>query len=220
MPSPQTRRPLPRLGRHALATLTMILGSALVFGFLVAMNAYSTPPQPQDKEAGTAFSVKKPPKKKKRKRLRPKPRRSTRTRSARPAPPNLAAGLSSVSLNMPDFALGDTGQGTQELLGNSNKRLVMDERSVDEPPKALNRVAPSAYPEQARKKGIEGFVKMNVLIGTDGNVQRVKVLEAQPAGVFDPVAIATIRRWRFEPAVYQAEHVRVWATQTMRFKLN
>lgn len=208
------------LQRHMLSAVTMAAGSAVVFAFLVVMNSFSTPPPKVEKQASANFEVQKQPKKKK----KPKPRKARPQKAAKPRPtaaptPVLAGGLASVSLDLPGFDPGNLGEGADDLLGNSNKEMVMDEKSVDEPPRAISRVAPSQYPEAARKQGITGYVKMNLLIGTSGEVERVKVLEASPAGVFDQVALETIRRWRFEPAVYQAEHVRVWATQTIRFEL-
>ena len=61
---------------------------------------------------------------------------------------------------------------------------------------------------------------LSVLIGPTGQVERVKVLEAQPAGVFDDVAAAGVQTWKFEPATYRGENVRVWATQRVRFDLS
>ena len=210
-----------RLRRHLLAAVAMVLGSGAVFFFLVAMNAYTEPPKDKAQKVIADFSVEKPPPKKKERKPRPqRQRRTAQAQSPRAPTPNLAGGLSSVSLELPGFDMGTAAADTQGLLGDVKKDVVMDERSVDEPPRAVSRVAPDSYPEKARKQGVEGFVKMSLLIGESGDVERVKVLEAQPAGVFDDVAVATIRRWRFEPAIYQAQHVRVWATQTMRFELN
>lgn len=207
--------------RHLMAALAMLVGSSAVFGFLMAMNAYSTPPPPPEKKAAAEFKVeKKKEKKKKKNRPKPKPKRTARASAPRPSAPNIGSGMSSVDISMPGFDMGTATGDTQALLGDVKKNVVMDENSVDEPPKAITRVAPDQYPQKAREKGIEGFVKMNLLIGETGDVERVKVLQAEPPGVFDDVALATIRRWRFEPAVYQAQHVRVWATQTMRFQLN
>lgn len=210
-----------RLQRHLWSALAMLLGAALVFGFILAMNTYTSPPKGKDKTAETSFDVKPKPKRKPRRvKPKPKPKKTAQTK-APPAPtPVLAGGLASVSLDLPGFDSNSLGAGADDLLGASQKDMVMDEGSVDEPPRAISRVAPSEYPQAARKQGITGYVKMNLLIGTGGEVERVKVLEASPPGVFDQVALETIRRWRFEPAVYQAEHVRVWATQTIRFQLD
>lgn len=206
--------------RHLLSAVVTAFGSATVFGFLVAMNSFSSPPPKQEKEVATNFEVKAPPKRK-RPRRRPKPKAKPKAKPrAQAAPtPVLAGGLASVTLEMPGFDTASLGAGAEDLLGNSNKEMVMDENSVDDPPRAVSRVAPDGYPAAARKAGITGYVKMNLLIGTSGDVERVKVLEASPPDIFNQVALDTIRRWRFEPAVYQGEHVRTWATQTIRFEL-
>jgi protein TonB len=207
--------------RHLVAAGSMLLGSALVLGFIVLMNEYTNPPPKQEKDATANFNVekrkKKPPK---RPKPKPKPRR-TRTDAPKRAPaPNLSSSISDVAIDMPGFDGSQLGALSEEILGQTSKKMVMDENSVDEPPKPVSRVAPDEYPPKARKAGISGFVTMNLLIGTSGEVERVKVLDAKPVGVFEDVAVATIRRWRFEPAIYQTEHVRVWAKQTMRFRLN
>jgi protein TonB len=51
-------------------------------------------------------------------------------------------------------------------------------------------------------------------------VEKVKVLESQPAGVFDEVAVSGVQTWKFEPASYKGENVRVWAKQRVRFDLS
>jgi protein TonB len=50
-------------------------------------------------------------------------------------------------------------------------------------------------------------------------VEKVKVLESSPPGVFDDVAAQGVQGWKFEPASYKGEAVRVWATQKVRFDL-
>lgn len=208
--------------RHLVAFLGMALGSAGVFGFVLVMNSYTSPPPAKEQTEAVAFKVEKKPKKKKR-RQRPKPKRQRPQRSApKAAPtPNLASGISSVAIDLPGFDSSQFGSVSDSIIGQSNnKNMVMDENSVDTPPKPLSRVAPSEYPPKARREGITGYVTMNLLIGTGGDVERVKVLDAKPSGVFESVAVSTIRQWRFAPAEYQSEFVKVWAKQTMRFELN
>ena len=45
------------------------------------------------------------------------------------------------------------------------------------------------------------------------------MLETSPPGVFDDVAAQGVQGWKFEPASYKGEAVRVWATQKVRFDL-
>ena len=95
----------------------------------------------------------------------------------------------------------------------------MTEDTVDVPPNARYR-APMDYPSNARKKSIEGFVVLNMLVGTEGQVEQVKVLEAEPQGVFDQVAMNSAEEWQFEAASYQGKKVKVWVRQRIAFNLN
>jgi protein TonB len=75
------------------------------------------------------------------------------------------------------------------------------------------------YPQRLRDKGIEGHVTMSVLVNATGGVERVKIIESKPPGVFDDVAQQAIRGWRFQPGTYEGEAVKVWVRQTFRFEL-
>jgi len=76
------------------------------------------------------------------------------------------------------------------------------------------------HKDKAHKDDVELSKSNILLIGPTGNVEKVKVIEAQPAGVFDDVATAGVQTWKFEPASYRGENVRVWATQRVRFDLS
>jgi protein TonB len=104
------------------------------------------------------------------------------------------------------------------LLGDVGKDVVMTGESVDVAPKPAQRSA-MEYPKAARKNGITGFVLMNLLISKEGQVEKIKVLQSEPAGVFDEAAEAGVRGWTFTPAQYQGEPVKVWAKQKIRFDL-
>ncbi len=97
--------------------------------------------------------------------------------------------------------------------------MVMTDETVDTPPQATRQVA-MQYPADAKRKGVEGYVTLSLLIDDQGQVQRVRVLESQPAGTFDQSAIDAVRQWNFEPAKYKGQSVRVWARQTIRFNLD
>jgi protein TonB len=79
---------------------------------------------------------------------------------------------------------------------------------------------PLEYPAAAAKKRIKGYVVVNLLIGKDGSVELAKVIASNPAGVFDQAALRGVRGWRFAPAKYKGNPVKVWAKQKVRFDLN
>jgi len=66
----------------------------------------------------------------------------------------------------------------------------------DAPPKAISTPDPP-YPEEARKKGIEGKVPLRIVIDAKGKVSEVKALSGPEELV--PAAVATVKMWQFEP---------------------
>lgn len=68
------------------------------------------------------------------------------------------------------------------------------------PPRLIERVAPE-YPAIARQRRIEGWVELEYVVGADGRVIDVRVLDSHPTRVFEAAAERALRRWRFEPAV-------------------
>jgi TonB family protein len=56
------------------------------------------------------------------------------------------------------------------------------------------------YPREALKAGIGGKVTLILDIAADGHVTAARVEHAEPQGVFDAVALATVTKWRFNAA--------------------
>ena len=200
--------------RKLLPVISMCLGLAGVFWCIFAMNQPVPPPTPKKTKTMVKFAVKqkKPPKKSKPKKVRKK---RTAQRNAPPAPV-LQSGLSGPSFDLPQFGMGDLTNELREELAKSAKAQVFTADSVDTPPKASKQVAPTV-PMVARRKALTGFVKVRYLISEDGRVERIKVLESEPKGVFDSGVIAALDQWTYEPAGYRGEPVRVSVVKTFRF---
>lgn len=68
--------------------------------------------------------------------------------------------------------------------------------------RSLQLVSGSAvvYPAAARAAGIEGYVVVRYDVDADGRTVNARVVEAEPADVFDAAALATVASWRFRPA--------------------
>ncbi len=204
--------------KHAIAMASMVLGSSLVFCTVVLINKYADDPMDQNqiKTAKIDYQKKEKPKpkevvEKKQPPKKPQPRRA-------PAPIDGLSSLSGLDLGLPGFNADDLGDLSGDLLGGSDN-VVMTDDSVDDPPRPTAQGA-MAYPPRAKAKGIEGYVLLSVLISPTGDVERIKVLEASPSGVFEDVAVAGVKSWKFEPASYNGESVRVWARQRVRFDLS
>jgi protein TonB len=199
--------------------LSMVLGSALVFATVVLINKFAEGPKGREEinVAKIDFEKKEKPKANKqvRKQEQPKPR----PRRQAPAPlTGLDSSLAGLDLGLEGLDASDFGNLSGDLLGGADE-VVMTDDSVDEPPRPTLQ-NPMMYPPRAKANGIEGYVLMSVLISPTGEVERVKVLESFPSGIFDDTAVAGVRSWKFEPASYQGESVRVWAKQRVRFDLS
>jgi TonB family protein len=69
---------------------------------------------------------------------------------------------------------------------------------VMQPPEAT-RIVPARYPKQAKKAKIEGRVMVQAMIGADGTVSDLKVVESVPG--LDAAALAAVEQWTFDPAL-------------------
>lgn len=206
--------------RRFIAFGTMIAGCAGVFGLLFLMNELNQPPKKDAAKESKEFHVKKQPKKKKPQPKKQETKAKKVARTARAAPmPNISSAMSGMSFDLPQF---DTGElvGTDKLLGGneSNRKLVMTGDSVDVLPTPRTRKSPE-YPAKARERGIEGHVVLKIKVNERGEVEQVRVVESEPMGVFDMVAVNAINDWTFDPAKYQGEPVAVSVSQRIPFRL-
>jgi TonB family protein len=82
--------------------------------------------------------------------------------------------------------------------------------------KRVRMVSP-AYPDAARKRGIEGWVELAFTVQTNGSVDQVEVRNASPADVFDDAAVRAVRQWRFEPVLRAGEKIEQRAMVRLKF---
>ena len=207
------------LSRHVMALGSMALGTLAVLGLVVAMNSAVEPPKADLVKAATEFAVdKQPPKKQK----APKPKKTKRVKSAsapRAPLPDLGTAVGGVDFDLPGVAGVDLGNVDESLLSDANRNSAMTADAVDDPPKPRHRVQPN-YPDRARERGIEGYVTLKLKVSAGGDVASVRVVKASPKGVFEQVAMASIRQWQFDPGMYEGQPVETWVNQTVRFRLN
>ncbi len=76
--------------------------------------------------------------------------------------------------------------------------------SYNRPIQLISFSGPS-YPEAARQRKVEGFVIVRYDVTVDGVVQNVRVVAAEPAGIFDEAALATLRTWRYKAPILDGE---------------
>lgn len=90
---------------------------------------------------------------------------------------------------------------------------------LDQPLTAFSRMPPT-YPMRAKRRGIEGWVKVRFVVDKDGKVEDVTILEQEPKGVFDKAVRGCVSRWRFEPGTVGGTKVKTVAETTIRFELD
>ncbi len=96
--------------------------------------------------------------------------------------------------------------------------FVFNAADLDQPPQPAVRVPP-AYPYKAKQLGVIGAVKVKMLVLADGSVDQVRVLDAQPAGMFEDSVLKTLPSWRYTPGRVKGKPVTSWVVTTIRFDL-
>ncbi|MGC1617823.1 MAG: energy transducer TonB [Candidatus Acidiferrum sp.] len=77
---------------------------------------------------------------------------------------------------------------------------------------------PPVYPDLARRASIEGVVKLQVKVKTDGSIEVQKVLEGEP--VLADAAIEAVKKWRATPASINGTRVETISTISFNFLLH
>lgn len=76
------------------------------------------------------------------------------------------------------------------------------------------------YPPRALRRGVEGFVKVEIHIDVDGSVKSARVLDSQPPRLFDRSALRAVRQWQFRPTMRNGKAIEQISLQTIDFKLD
>ena len=83
-------------------------------------------------------------------------------------------------------------------------------------PKLIHRVEP-VYPEEAKRIGLQGIVRLAVTIDEEGLVREIKVLDGPPL-LIDP-AINAVKQWRYSPTLLNGAPVPVETTVMCYFAI-
>lgn len=109
--------------------------------------------------------------------------------------------------------LSDAGVQPASKLENVDRRRVSAEAAEGS---LLHRVEPE-YPEEARRRRIQGPVVLDVRAGRDGSIQEVKLVRGQR--LLAEAAMAAVKQWRFKPLVVKGQAVEMETTITLNFRL-
>lgn len=78
---------------------------------------------------------------------------------------------------------------------------------------------PPSYPRLARRKGYEGKVLMDVLVGVNGEVMVVKIAVSSGYHILDRASLKAVQTWRFEPGHRGGQKAAMWVKVPIRFRL-
>ncbi|NAX22402.1 energy transducer TonB [Vibrio sp. V39_P1S14PM300] len=84
----------------------------------------------------------------------------------------------------------------------------------------LYRVEPR-YPPRAQKRRLEGTVVLSFTIDASGRTTDIKVVSANPEGVFEREAIRALTKWKYQPQMVDGEGVaQPGQTVNIEFKMD
>jgi protein TonB len=152
---------------------------------------------------------------------RPVPRKSPQ-KTAKPTPPAPEVAHAKASPLAPEGS-GGGGSDTERVdgfgPGSGGGHGGGHGEGAGEPVAYARNPAPP-YPLSARRRGEEGVVVLDVLVGMDGSVNEVAVRRSSGHASLDASARETVeRRWRFQPAVERGTPVARRVAVPIRFRL-
>jgi len=95
---------------------------------------------------------------------------------------------------------------------------IFELKDLDNNPRRLVAIPP-IYPFQFKREGIEGWVKLVVIIDERGKVIKATVKESSHRE-FERPSIEAVLQWKFEPGTKNGKAVKVRRIQPLSFKLS
>jgi protein TonB len=135
-----------------------------------------------------------------------------------PAPPSRGSGEGGGAGTGQGVGLGEgRGSGIGEGEGGGEGGGPFRPGSGIAPPRLLSEVKPD-YTEEARRRGLEGEVVLEIVVRRDGRVGDVRVMKGLGAGL-DQQAVQAVRRWQFAAATRKGRPVDVIVEVAVEFQL-
>lgn len=119
-------------------------------------------------------------------------------------------------------SIGTTEGGDDEAgstLGNIPKIPTPIFKAALRDPRFAKAFQPE-YPVGKLRLEIEGSVTVRILVGTDGRVRQVQILNATDPDFARATEKQALKAWRFKPATRDGVPVEDWQTLTVRFDIN
>jgi periplasmic protein TonB len=134
-----------------------------------------------------------------------------------PTPPAPASAVESAASDPASTTMATTA--ARNGTGNSEAAPVGAETLDNRDFKPFGNQKP-AYPEVARRMGVEGSATLRILVNVRGQVEKIEVEKWSGHSSFGSAAVATAEKWRFAPPRQKGRPVPVWYTRTIAFRLH
>lgn len=135
-----------------------------------------------------------------------------------PMPPQQTAQqntlMKQIAMSMPNIT-PDLSLANKSLLGDAQVGMGFGDGDVI----PLVRM-PAQYPNKAKRRNIEGFVKARLEVNVQGTVDSVEIIEAKPRGVFERSAIRALYKYKFKPQMIDGKPQAQTVTQTLEYSLD
>ncbi|MBM7624411.1 energy transducer TonB [Sporohalobacter salinus] len=118
----------------------------------------------------------------------------------------------SIEANNSAKAPGQSSQETKQV------DLTAGSKQGVKKPSLLDYNQP-VYPEQMKKREIEGKVVLKVLIDHEGQVDKIKIKKSSGYKRLDLAAKKAVTKWRFNPARKNHQKIGSWILVPVRFRL-
>ena len=129
-----------------------------------------------------------------------------------------------AALAAPKTAQENPGPASASQTAAATSQAASPTPSADHPSppqadlKLIHYVAPE-YPAAARARTLAGSVVVAYTVDAQGATRHVRVVSAEPAGIFNHDAVNAVRRWRYAPVMVDNAAVAVATRTTIRFNL-
>ncbi len=172
------------------------------FSFLIMILVFASPAYPQSgRRAKTITSPVPPP-----------------TEEVKPAPTTGPQEPPVVTAEKnQDYRCMDDGSLAVLLESNDASERIVSVKEADERLQITKKPQPD-YTREARRKGVQGFVTLKVLLSGKGDVSRIRVIKGLPAGLTEN-AIRAACKIQFKPGIKDGHPVSMWVTAEYVFRL-
>ncbi|MEM7199686.1 MAG: energy transducer TonB [Planctomycetota bacterium] len=113
------------------------------------------------------------------------------------------------------LTVGEVTDANAKTSGISGPMQLTD---VDRRPQRTRGQLPS-YPHWARIRGLEAELTVEFIVSAEGIVEDVRIRDLDGDERFSRMVLDAVRRWRFDPALYQGQTVPVRCSKKLTYRL-